>query len=183
MEEIEAADVLDRLMAAVGAENDNQLSAKTGVAQTTISTWRKRNKVPYDLCVNISKKYAVTLDFLVFGWPLPPEKEQQAIETIDIGRIIPEVFRSCWQIGEKVVAKSPSLDIRDVVIMLYNDSVLKYASSKAGKRQTIEQLLLLMGMMDEIFPPDYAAIAKAIEAKLKKLPGGSLFSHPDDGIE
>lgn len=155
-------------MAVVGAENDNQLSAKTGVAQTTISTWRKRGKVPYEMCADVSQKYNISVDYLLFGSiPSTP------LQYVEIAPIVPDLFIICWGRAERIVRLRKSLDTREVCVLLYNHIVESALKSKKGKEITIEQLVFAEELMEEIHDADYyASIGKVIEDRLRALPDG-----------
>jgi hypothetical protein len=62
-----AAAVLDRLQIALGAKNDSQLCELTEVQRPTLGNWRSRNSVPYSLCVDISERKGLSLDWLLKG--------------------------------------------------------------------------------------------------------------------
>lgn len=62
-----AADVIDRLKAALHLGSDSNLSRDRGIPKTTISGWRSRDAIPYELCVQVSDETGVSLDWLLFG--------------------------------------------------------------------------------------------------------------------
>lgn len=64
---ISCEEVLQRLAEFYKTKTDADLASKLGVAKQTISTWRGRNRIPYELLVDISLKERISLDFLVFG--------------------------------------------------------------------------------------------------------------------
>ncbi|MEZ9440903.1 helix-turn-helix domain-containing protein [Vibrio atlanticus] len=67
MSSINAQNILDRLSKALKVNSDVELAAALSVAPQTISTWKKRNKVPYDHIIDISEKRAFSLDAIIFG--------------------------------------------------------------------------------------------------------------------
>lgn len=66
-EPINADDVVDRLRELYGVVTDQALSEAIGVPKTTISSWRSRNRAPYDECVDAVRKFRSSLDWLLFG--------------------------------------------------------------------------------------------------------------------
>lgn len=67
MSSVNAQTILDRLSKALKVNSDVELAAALSVAPQTISTWKKRNKVPYDHIVDISEKRSFSLDAIIFG--------------------------------------------------------------------------------------------------------------------
>lgn len=66
-EPIHVGDVVERLRKLYGVTTDQGLSEALGVPKTTISSWRTRNRAPYDACVEAVRKYRTSLDWLLFG--------------------------------------------------------------------------------------------------------------------
>lgn len=66
-EAIDVGDVVDRLRKLYGVVTDQGLSEALGVPKTTISSWRTRNRAPYDACIEAVRKYRTSLDWLLFG--------------------------------------------------------------------------------------------------------------------
>jgi hypothetical protein len=62
-----AGAVLDRIILAIGAENDSDAAKMLGVAKSTWGNWRGRNSVPYPLCVQLSEERGLSLDWLLAG--------------------------------------------------------------------------------------------------------------------
>lgn len=60
-------DVLVRIAGVLGTKTDGELANALGVASQTVSTWRNRNKVPYEQVVDVSSRYNVSVDYLLFG--------------------------------------------------------------------------------------------------------------------
>lgn len=107
--------ILERLHRVAGVENDNQLARAEGVAQTTVSTWRAKERVPYELCVSMARKYQVSLDWLLLG-----KSVVDGEITIRRGFIDPNIFRTCYRHADKVKAIKPDLNILDIAAELYN---------------------------------------------------------------
>ena len=67
MKTVNALGILERLSKALDVHSDVELAKHLGVATQTISTWKKRDKVPLDHIVEISIKNAFSLDSIIFG--------------------------------------------------------------------------------------------------------------------
>ncbi|EPU0028057.1 helix-turn-helix domain-containing protein [Escherichia coli] len=59
--------VLSRLMSLFQAENDSELARALNVNRQTLASWRKRDSVPYAICINIAEEKRVSLDWLLTG--------------------------------------------------------------------------------------------------------------------
>lgn len=77
--EISCDEILTRLSSLFGTKTDVELASKLGVASQTVSTWRGRNRVPYEQLAEVSLQNEVSLDFLIFGRGKPqnPQIEGQ----------------------------------------------------------------------------------------------------------
>ncbi|HDD8964478.1 TPA: helix-turn-helix domain-containing protein [Escherichia coli] len=59
--------VLSRLMSLFQAENDSELARALNVNRQTLASWRKRDSVPYAICIKIAEEKGVSLDWLLTG--------------------------------------------------------------------------------------------------------------------
>lgn len=59
--------VFERLKEATGSVSDADLARNLGIAPTTISTWRRREAIPYEECAKVALANGISLDFLIFG--------------------------------------------------------------------------------------------------------------------
>ena len=76
-------DILDRLCLFYGVSNNRQLSEKIGINYNTISTWIKRNSIPYEKLHKIVQKESISYDWLLTGkgdMNLKDEKSLPAIQ-------------------------------------------------------------------------------------------------------
>lgn len=90
------SDVLNRLMVVFKVNNDSELARSLGVNRQTLASWRKRDSIPYSLCVSIAEQRDVSLDWLLGG-------------TGEMERELSAVSRdctSCHQILEEVSPKA-----------------------------------------------------------------------------
>jgi len=67
MRKIFAADVLNRLIPALGLKTDSDLSKLLDTAPSTVSSWRKRDSVPFAICAKFAEEHGWSLDWLMFG--------------------------------------------------------------------------------------------------------------------
>ncbi|MCK6981453.1 helix-turn-helix transcriptional regulator [Enterobacter roggenkampii] len=59
--------VLLRLMSLFNVDNDSELARVLDVNRQTLASWRKRDSVPYSICINIAEERGVSLDWLLTG--------------------------------------------------------------------------------------------------------------------
>lgn len=59
--------ILGRMKAALGVKNDVELSNAIGVSKSTISSWKKRGKVPLDKCLMVSQRTMTSLEEILTG--------------------------------------------------------------------------------------------------------------------
>lgn len=59
--------VLLRLMSLFNVDNDSELARVLNVNRQTLASWRKRDSVPYLICINIAEERGVSLDWLLTG--------------------------------------------------------------------------------------------------------------------
>lgn len=62
-----AGEVVDRLRTLYSVSTDKALATAMGVPTTTVSSWRSRNRVPYDECVVAVRKFRCSFDWLFLG--------------------------------------------------------------------------------------------------------------------
>lgn len=63
----DAAGVILRMRELFGVKKDAELAVALGTTPQTISSWRSRDTIPYALCVRLSAKKDVFLDWLILG--------------------------------------------------------------------------------------------------------------------
>lgn len=68
-----AEQVLECLRTLLGAKNDRHLANIMGVAPNTVATWRRHDRIPYELILDIAERYGLSLDEVLLGRP-PMEK-------------------------------------------------------------------------------------------------------------
>ena len=59
--------VLLRLMSLFNVDNDSELARALNVNRQTLASWRKRDSVPYLICINIAEERGISLDWLLTG--------------------------------------------------------------------------------------------------------------------
>ncbi|MBU3014766.1 helix-turn-helix domain containing protein [Poseidonibacter lekithochrous] len=60
-------DILSRLYDKLGFFKDKEFCEKYELKQNTVSTWKKRNSIPYDLIADISQNENISLDYILNG--------------------------------------------------------------------------------------------------------------------
>ena len=60
-------EILLRLYDFMGFKKDLEFCEKFDIKANTLSTWKKRGTIPYDLLEKISQNENISLDWLVFG--------------------------------------------------------------------------------------------------------------------
>jgi len=64
---IKFTDIVTRLMKYFDVINSKDLSEKLGVNYATLSTWIRREKIPYELLIDLCVKAKISLDWLLAG--------------------------------------------------------------------------------------------------------------------
>lgn len=59
--------VLLRLMTLFNVDSDSELARALNVNRQTLASWRKRDSVPYSICINIAEERGISLDWLLTG--------------------------------------------------------------------------------------------------------------------
>lgn len=67
MSDFEFDAIMARLYSQLGIEKDVQLADVAGVAKNTISTWKKRKQVPFDVIARLAQRYNFSVDYILFG--------------------------------------------------------------------------------------------------------------------
>jgi phage repressor protein C with HTH and peptisase S24 domain len=65
MDEVSA--ILERLKKTTETSNNSKLSSALGLNHSTVSTWKARNKIPYDILIDVSNNFNCSLDWLIKG--------------------------------------------------------------------------------------------------------------------
>lgn len=59
--------VLLRLMSLFSVDSDSGLAKALDVNRQTLASWRKRNSVPYSICIKLAEEKGISLDWLLTG--------------------------------------------------------------------------------------------------------------------
>ena len=59
--------VIGRLKEMLSVSSDSALARAMNTTPQTISSWKMRDSIPYAMCVNLSEKHNVSLDWLLTG--------------------------------------------------------------------------------------------------------------------
>lgn len=131
-------------MALVGAKNDHQLAKACGVAQTTISTWRQREKIPYELCVRVAIEHEASVDWIIFGKKPNLTKKGQ-----EFGYIEASLYKLSWRTASMITEKYPEIDTAFGAMIIYNGRI-ELVQKMHGEGLSPEQAILALTVMDDL---------------------------------
>lgn len=152
--EVSCDEVLSRLSTLFKTKTDAELASRLSVASQTVSTWRGRNKVPYEQLVDVCIQNEVSLDFLVFGKGKPGA--QQAEGQIDL-----EIFKqvmNALQAHESELKGIGFEHLIEHVIEIYN-SVVQCETETERTRMLKAQVQLL----NKLVAPQVVEKLKSLE--------------------
>ena len=90
------SEVLNRPMVVFEVNNDSGLARSLGVNRQTLASWRKRDSIPYSLCINVADQNGVSLDWLLSG--IGERSRELSMPSRDC--------TSCYQIKDEVSPKA-----------------------------------------------------------------------------
>ena len=122
--------IIERLKIATDTQTDLALAADMGIRSNTISTWRKRNKIPYDHLDKISQQMNIPIDWFLEdsntihpyrkGVPLlksiPQQWPDMNPEDIEDYLKFPDVTEKHWAIHSRGEGMAPLVRDGDLVI-------------------------------------------------------------------
>lgn len=100
------ASVLARLKLLTATESDAELSRALSISPQTLSSWKVRDSVPYSLCIDVARRYACSLDWLLLG---EPERHR------------PRLDEDGWERDMLARLRTLSLADRQAVLLLVED--------------------------------------------------------------
>mgnify|MGYP003571689253 CR=1 FL=1 len=60
-------EILNRLYEKMGVSKDSEFCKKMDLKASTVSSWRKRNSIPYDMIVDLSHNANFSIDYVIKG--------------------------------------------------------------------------------------------------------------------
>lgn len=66
--------ILNRLYECLSIKNDTEFCKRYDIKPNTLSTWKKREKIPYELIMDISQNENIPIDYILLG--VPQEQNQ-----------------------------------------------------------------------------------------------------------
>lgn len=60
-------DIINRLKIKFALKNDSQIAQLLGVEQNTLSSWKKRNKIPYEKLDYLARENNLSLEWILSG--------------------------------------------------------------------------------------------------------------------
>ena len=135
-----ADEVIERLKAATGSDNDAQLARSLDVPPTTVSTWRKRGVVPYEACVRVALQKNIWLDQLVFGERSFVGLEARLLDTALLRKCVEQMlsFHRIHPYEPKLFSKSLPALYKDYYDMIHG---LNESEGKAIPRDKVFEII------------------------------------------
>lgn len=82
MEELNVSLIIERLKFEFNEKTDKGLCEKLEIPTQTISNWKKRNSIPFEVLFDISQKYNLSLDWLITGKENAPKLNEMEAELL-----------------------------------------------------------------------------------------------------
>lgn len=76
-------DIIDRLKIKFSLKSDMQVAKLLGVEQNTLSSWKKRNKIPYEKLDSIAIEYKISFDWLLSGIETYNDEYKELMENLN----------------------------------------------------------------------------------------------------
>lgn len=67
MSVFDARSIIERMKEVLGFKDDKDLRELFGVAQSTFSSWKNRNAIPFETVINFSLEHNLDLNWLILG--------------------------------------------------------------------------------------------------------------------
>lgn len=118
-----ANDILIRLKELLGYRTDIELSLFLGVTPQTISQWKKRDTLDYDLLINKLPK-DIDLNYIFRGTALPNDKvlETEYEKAVNVNKNILNVNEI---LGEEIVSKNKEIIKLEAKIEILQETIMK----------------------------------------------------------
>lgn len=131
-----AEEILSRIYDFMGLRKDSDFCKKFDIKPNTLSTWKKRNTIPYELIEKISQNENISLDFLFFG----ENKEEKAIKPT----------QNNYQIEVLNVKASAGFGIENELVEVVDTILLDKSLFKTPINQSKVKLVEVVG--DSMYP-------------------------------
>lgn len=155
-------EILNRLSGLLQTKTDAELGGVLGVASQTVSTWRNRNKIPYEQLVELSIKTGTTLDFLIFGKSPGLIASDKRINSELFGDVIDALNGD-----QSELRGSPLESVIDHVLEIYN-SVAQCETENEKNRMLKAQIQLLNKILAPKIAENLQNIAQHMTGELKE---------------
>ena len=147
----DAEAVIRRMKEALELRTDNDLAGALGVSKGTVSSWRKRNAIPYDECVRVAYYTRTHLEWILSGregemYPglLESGINVKLMETIVYGIVKSNAFYSIADKWDRA-----SLMARTIIVDYSRYLEMMSEATKLGKMTNDEYLGALRRAMEK----------------------------------
>ena len=98
MKTFSSSDILDRLKQTLNITTDVELANTLGIKKTTLSNWKARNSIDYNLVFSICE--FINIDWLVFGRGENTLSDYNKVETVSNSQLLERVIAQAEEIGK-----------------------------------------------------------------------------------
>lgn len=144
-------EILERMRLLMECENDAQLARALEIPQTTISSWKRKDIVPYEACVKIAEIKGVSTDIMFFGEPIP---NTSAFSTVN-----ERLFSICYRMAQAITTrKRIPQDVLpseiELAVKLYNSRI--QLGGRSRSKRNLEEFVEQLAAEDELMIDYYA---------------------------
>jgi transcriptional regulator with XRE-family HTH domain len=76
-------DIIERIKERFSLKNETQVAKLLNVEQNTLSSWKKRNKIPYDKLDELALRNQISLDWILSGNDSKLSKHKELLESFE----------------------------------------------------------------------------------------------------
>jgi transcriptional regulator with XRE-family HTH domain len=76
-------DIIERIKEKFSLKNETQVAKLLNVEQNTLSSWKKRNKIPYDKLDELALQNQISLDWILSGNDSKLAKHKELLESFE----------------------------------------------------------------------------------------------------
>lgn len=98
MKTFSSSEILERLKQVLNITTDVELANTLGIKKTTLSNWKTRNTIDYNLVFSICEQ--INIDWLVLGRGKSSFTETKTVEEIPNNQLLETVINQAEEIGQ-----------------------------------------------------------------------------------